>query len=359
MTSILECLPNELLDQIIFSLTTEAPSSARLHCPPTRCITQSQTRDLKHLAQTSRQFLGLVRPQLFAHACLDLEDEAEFQTFMVRSGLGRYVTSLVATTVNASFDPVHHGWWRRVLGHLDPARLTLVAPPTFIGNVLNIQIMDGHSWAFDIELQVLQLERVCSIRDTSQLPDLKHCDSLLRARPWTSMSFNESSSLKAYNHYEYFLSRVPSVLGEWGIQLAPQRLPPLALSSMLRGLTSFSYTAVFPFYNHVKLVLDALLLMPHLRTLSMQLAPDEDNHITEAEQCGSMDPNDPWMELATSYTLIGFEVSRHPGLVEFRSRDFHLEAVTPDLAQILEGTLGESGWFSSERGIWKRVVPRM
>jgi hypothetical protein len=30
------------------------------------------------------------------------------------------------------------------------------------------------------------------------------------------MAFNESSSLKAYNHYEYFLSCVPSVLADWG-----------------------------------------------------------------------------------------------------------------------------------------------
>lgn len=172
------------------------------------------------------------------------------------------------------------------------------------------------------------------------------------------MSFNESSSLKAYNHYEYFLSRVPSVLGEWGTQLAPQGVPPLELSNTLRGLTSFSYTAVFPFYNHVKLVLDALVLMPQLHTLNMQLAPDEDNHITEAEQRGSMDPNDPWMELATSYALIGFEVNRHPSLVEFRSRDFHLEATMPELAHVLEDSLGNSGWVSAEPGVWKRVVPR-
>lgn len=354
MASALERLPNELLDQIIFSLTTDAPSSARLHRPPTECITQSQTKNLKHLAQTSRHFLHLVRPRLFTHACLDLKDETEFQSFMARSGLARYVTSLVVATANASADPADQAWWRRVLGYLDPARVTVLAPPTFVGHALGSQIMDGHSWAFDIQLQMLRVERDCSLPNTSQLPDLKHCDSLLLARPWTSMSFNESSSLKAYNHYEYFLSRVPSVLGEWGIQLAPQGLPPLELSNMLRGLTSFSYTAVFPFYNHVKLVLDALVLMPRLHTLSMQLAPDKDNHVTEAEQRGSMDPNDPWMELATSYALIGFEVDRHPSLEEFRSRDFHLEAIRPELTQILEDSLGNSGWVSAEQGVWTR-----
>lgn len=359
MTSALERLPNELLDQIIFSLTTDAPSLARLHDEPSRHIAVSRTRDLKHLAQTSSQLLNLVRPRLFSHAYLDLQDEAGFHSFMVRSKLSHYVTSIVAISMDASADPKEQGWWRRVLGYLDPARVTVVAPPTFIGNMLNCQIMDGHSWAFDIPLQVLQVEQPSSPPNLSDLPDLENCRSLLLARPWTSMAFNESSSLKAYNHYEYFLSRVPSVLGEWGTQLAPQRLPPLELSNMLRGLTSFSYTAVFPFYNHVKLVLDALVLMPHLHTLSIQLAPGENNHITETEQRGSMDPNDPWMELATSYALIGLDINRHPSLMEFRSRDFHLEAMRSELAQILEDSLGESGWISAEQGIWRRIASRI
>lgn len=356
MSSALERLPNELLDLIVSYLAIEPPSQAQAHRPPTRYCTRSQTRNLKHLAQSSSQILHLVRPRLFTHACLELEDELDFISFIIQSGLGRYVTSLVATTVNASADPVDQGWWRRVLRYLDPACVTVLAPPTFIGNMLNTPIMDGHSWAFDIKLQMLQLERHKPLPDLSESPNLENCKSLLDMHQWTSMSFNENSSLRAYNHYEYFLSRVPSVIGEWGVQIAPQGSPSLELPVALHGLTYFSYTAVFPFYNHVKLVLDALANMPELRVLSMQLAPDANNHTTESEQRGSMDPNDPWMELATSYSLVGFEVNAKPSLVEFRSGDFHLEAIRSELTQILEDSLGETGWTHDDPSVWKRTL---
>ncbi|KAJ6115506.1 hypothetical protein N7523_005923 [Penicillium sp. IBT 18751x] len=358
MSSALERLPNELLDHIISYLATRPPSLTQFHQPPTRYGTQPQTRSLKHLALVSSRFLNLVRPQLFTCACLELEDELDFIAFIIRTSLNRYVTSLMAITVNASADPADQGWWRRILRFLDPACVTVLAPPTFIGNMLNTPIMDGHSWAFDIQLQMLQLERHNPIPDLSQSLNLENCKSLLDTHPWTSLSFNESSSLRAYNHYEYFLSRVPSVIGQWGVRLAPRESPSLELPTALHGLTHFSYTAVFPFYNHVKLVLDALASMPNLRVLSMQLAPDANNHITEVEQRGSMDPNDPWMELATSYSLIGFEVNAKSSLVEFRSGDFHLEAIRSELSQILEDSLGATGWIHDGPASWKRIVPR-
>ncbi|KAJ5643843.1 uncharacterized protein N7484_006350 [Penicillium longicatenatum] len=352
MSCTLELLPNELLDQIIFYLNTEPPSLGRLHQAPDRQITQSERKPLKHLAQCSSHLLALVRPRLFAHARLDLKDESAFRAFMFASDLGRYVSSLVAVTENTSLAPADEHWWRRVLRYVDPTRITVLAPPTFIGNILNTRIMDGHSWAFDIHLQILQLERDGS----SVIPfsDLDKCDSLLLARPWTSMTFNESSSLKAYNHYEYFLSRVPSVIGEWGSQLNPQEFPPAHLSAMLGQLTSFSYTAIFPFYNHVKLVLDSLAVIPNLQALSVQLAPEEHNHVLEMEQRGSLDPNDPWTELSTSYSLIGFEVRNKESLVEFRSRDFAFEAIREELAVVLDADLGDTNWAPEGNGVWRR-----
>ncbi|KAJ5577577.1 uncharacterized protein N7459_006541 [Penicillium hispanicum] len=353
MSCALERLPNELLDQIISDLTTEPPSLARLHNVPERQLTRGATRDLKQLALVSQHLADLVRPRLFAHACLDLRDELAFCSFMAESGLGRYVTSLVATTATALADPVDHGWWRRVFRYVDPTRVTVVAPPTFLGHSVNTPIMDGHSWAFDIQLQVLHFERDSSSAMGLPLPDFEHCNSLLLARPWTSMSFNESSSLKAYNHYEYFLSRVPSILGEWGSQLKPQESPPPHLSELVRGLVSFSYTAVFPFYNHVKLVLDTLNLMPELRILSMQLAPDANNHATEIEQRGSMDPNDPWMELATSYDLIAFEICKNQTLQEFHSRDFLIDTVKEELSSFIDH-LGPTRWIHDGSWRWLR-----
>ncbi|KAJ6033633.1 uncharacterized protein N7446_008075 [Penicillium canescens] len=354
-----ELLPNELWDEIIGYLFTEPPSSKRLHHAPSLQLTESPTKDLKHLAQCSSGFLQLVRPQLFTHVRLNLHDEPDFHSFMTKSGLARHITSIIIAVGEDS--PDHRAdpfWWRRVLCYLDPAHIMVLAPPTFIGETIGSPIMDGHSWAFDIPLQILYMERECRFDGSSKLPDLASCTSLLRARPWTSVTFNESSSLKAYNHYEYFLSCVPSILREWGMMRGEGRNMPLQrprdLPLLLHGLSTFSYTAVFPFYNHVQIVLDAVLRMGSLRRLDVQLAPDRNNHVTEIEQRGSMDANDPWMELATSYSLIGFTVSQMDSLKEFRSGDLHVEAVRDDLLANLNDVIGDAAWVHDGRGIWKR-----
>ncbi|KAJ5130530.1 uncharacterized protein N7515_006569 [Penicillium bovifimosum] len=343
----LELLPNELLDQIISHLTTEPPSLGQLHHPPNLQLTQSPTNDLKHLSQCSQRLLELVRPRLFSHVCLDLYDEADFHSFMTNSNLAPYVNSLVAIASDNSDRRVDPFWWRRVLRYLDPRHVIVVAPPVFIGKTLATTINDDHTWAFDMPLQILALGRECMSRDSPRLPDLETCTCLLASRPWTSMTFNESSSLKAYNHYEYFLTRVPSFLTAWGMNVrlgthVAER--PNDLSILLHGLTSFSYTAVFPFYNHSQLVLDAVSRMDQLRRLDVQLAPCRGNHITELEQRGSMDPNDPWMELATSYSLIAYTVSNMPSLKEFRCGDLHVEAMRQDIIAALDDVIGDGGW---------------
>ncbi|CRL17716.1 unnamed protein product [Penicillium camemberti] len=355
----LELLPNELLDQIIAYLTTEPPSFGKLHNTPSLELTQSPTKDLKHLELCSRCLFQLVRPQLFTHVRLSLHDEPDFHSFMVKSGLGQYVTSLVAIADETPDCQVNPLWWRRVLRYLDPRRILVIGPPVFIGNTLDSPINDGHHWAFDMPLQILLLERECKPRDPSQLPDLENCTSLLASRPWTSMTFNESSSLKAYNHYEYFLSCVPSVLVEWGTRGIPgtsrELERPISLPALLRDLTYFSYTAVFPFYNHSQIVMDAVVRMHRLQRLDVQLAPPQDNHITELEQRGSMDPNDPWMELTTSYSLIGYTVNLLPCLQEFRCGDLHVEAMRQDLLAVLDDAIGDKGWVHDGRGVWRRA----
>jgi len=366
MSSALEQLPNELLDWIISYLATEPPSLTRFHQPPHPQFTRSRARNLKHLALSSSHLLHLVRPRLFTHVCLELENESDFLAFIRRSRLGRYVTSLVAITVNASAD---QGWWHRVLRDLDPACVTVLASPTFIGNMLNTWVEDRHSLEFDMKLQILQLRRQSPLPNLSQPLDLDNCKSLLETHRWTSMSFNESSSLNAYTHDQYFLLRVPSFMGKWGVELSPQKTfeygvqlsplksPYIKLPLILHGLTYFSYTAVFPFYNHVQLVLDALALMPDLRVLSLQLAPDADR-ITEDDHCKAMERTDPWTELSTAYNLIGFEVNAKYCLVEFRTGDYHLEAIDFPLSRILQQCLGDWGWAQESCNVWKRIPSR-
>ncbi|PWY64625.1 F-box domain protein [Aspergillus eucalypticola CBS 122712] len=355
----LESLPNELLDQIISELSASPPSQSRVHKPPCMRITTSRTRDLKNLARTSSRLLELVRPHLFAHACFDIKDVADFVSFITSLDLGRYVISIVAKGMDSPDHREDPYWWRPVLDSLDPLRIIVIAPPPFLAAMLDTRIMDGHSWAFEIPFQVLQLEQNSRVFKPPLLSEPKHPASLFETRVWSSFAFNESSSLRAYNHYEYFMFQVPSLFNKWGTVASTQMFSErLNLSRSLKSFTSFNYTAVFPFYNHVKLVLDAVELMANLRSLSIQLAPSPNDKITEMEQRGSMDPSDPWMEIATGYSLIAHTVRKMgalASLVEFRTPDYEFDALRSELSTILGDVLDSSGWVHDGRGTWTKV----
>ncbi|CAG8008530.1 unnamed protein product [Penicillium salamii] len=358
-TSPLELLPNELLDQIISYLFTDPPSLGKLHHAPSLELTHSPTKDLKHLASCSSRLLKLVQPLLFSHVYLDLHEEAEFHAFTTKSGLGRHITSLVVLGEDKPGCPNDPFWWRRVLQYIDPDEVVVIAPPPFLGSTMGTPIMNAHSWAFEIELQILALKQESKRMVSSQLPGLESCPSLLASREWKSMSFNESSSLKSYHHYEYFLSTVPSILGEWGansIRVA-RHLPQYRadLLDLLHGLTHFSYTAVFPFFNHSQLVLDAVMEMHNLQRLDVRLAPCPGNHVTEVEQRGPMDLSDPWMELSTSYSLVGYTVNKMENLKEFRCNDLHVEGMRDELLATLGDVIDGEAWTHNGNGIWRRL----
>ncbi|RAK84633.1 F-box domain protein [Aspergillus costaricaensis CBS 115574] len=355
----LESLPNELLDQIISELSASPPSQSRVHKPPCMRITTSRTRDLKNLARTSSRLRELVRPHLFAHACFDIKDVADFVSFITSLDLDRYVISIVAKGMDSPDHREDPYWWRPVLDSLDPLRITVIAPPPFLAAMLDTRIMDGHSWAFEVPFQVLQLEQNSRVCKPPLPSETKQSVSLLETRVWSSFAFNESSSLRAYNHYEYFMFQVPSLFNKWGTVASTQLFSErLDLSRSLKSFTSFNYTAVFPFYNHVKLVLDAIELMTNLRSLSIQLAPSPNDKITEMEQRGSMDPSDPWMEIATGYSLIAHTVRKMgalDSLVEFRTPDYEFDALRSELSTILGDVLDSSGWVHDGRGTWTKV----
>ncbi|KAI9928978.1 hypothetical protein ASPWEDRAFT_37097 [Aspergillus wentii DTO 134E9] len=358
--STLELLPNELLDHIISYLSSNHPSSGQLHQPPSFRIVKSHTRYLKNLSRVSSRLLELVRPQLFSHACFNVEDENKFLSFITQLDLARYVTSLVVKGSDYSPDSREEPfWWRRVLCHLDPLHITVIAPPLFIGAALGTEFMSGHSWAFEIPLQTLYLEQERR-HNHMQSPQLESQSSILSTRTWKSMLFNEASSLRAYNHYEYFLFQVPSVFNKWGslasIQTHPENLPQ---SLSLTSLTTFCYTAVFPFYNHVKLVLDTLSLMTSLQSFSVQLAPCQNDRVIEAEQRGSMDPSDPWMELATAYSLIAHSVrdlGQKGSLRKFQAYDYLFDPLRPELSSILGDVLNANEWAHDGSGTWTRKL---
>jgi hypothetical protein len=363
----IESLPNELLYQILSYLTQDPPSTHKVNEPPSPEITRASTRrerqDLKHLSRTCSRLLEVVRPLLFAHACVDLIDITFFLSFVKRCGLSRHVDSIVVVGCTAYLHPMELDWWRSALSELDPLRITIVAAPTALGEITGTRIMDDHSWAFNIPYQILQLEQSPNSSGRFTFPDLRNCPNFLHARQWHSLVFNESSSLKAYNHYEYFLFHIPSLLDTWG---SPSTIPPPIRSShplaSLHDLTSFRYTAVFPFYNHIRVVLDVVeKMMTNLQSLTVQLGPSPGNRIIETEQRGSMDPNDPWMELSTGYSLIAHAVrdlgarGTTNALKTFRACDYDIQALRSNLTLVVDNVLAENGWVHDGQGTWTRI----
>ncbi|KAL2867058.1 F-box domain protein [Aspergillus lucknowensis] len=360
-TSPIESLPNELLDEVILLLATPPPSCERLHHPPSVQITRSGNRDLKNLSLTCSRLLDLVRPRLFSHSCFELRDVDRYIEF-ISLGLCGCVTSIVVKKGAVSDDtPVSEPlWWRRLFRRVRPLRFTVLAPPSFIKELLGMQMPEEHGWAFEIPLQLLQLE--CDRRDPNPAlaSQVDKQLGLLDCAPWSSLLFNESSSIKAYNHYEYFLYQVPSLFHRWGSLTSNQTLSERPrLFSSLENLTSFTYVAVFPFYNHVQLVLDAVELMKNLRSLSIQLGPSRNDRVTELEQRGSMDPSDPWMELATGYSLIAHAVrnlGKTSRLSVFTACDYRMDAVRAEIDVILGDILCDGSWRHNGHGTWARTT---
>lgn len=346
----LERLPNELLDQILSYLSIEPPSLARLHRSPSLSIARSETKDLKNASSVSPRLRELALPLLFSHAYLNLQSESEFLSFISRSGLGKYVKSIVVTqggSLNSERDSL---WWRRVLCYLDPLRLTVVASTSFMGSMLGVAAADAESWAFDIPFQILNLEQDSQRRNPEVSSEPEEQPSLLSSRVWTSLLFNEGSSLQAYNHYEYFHFQVPSLFNRWGLKSVGQPNVPWA-----DRLTSFHYIAVFPFYNHVSRVMGAVGMMTNLQSLCVQLAPAQSDNF-DFEQKGSMDPSDPWMELETGYSIISYTIANRGSrcsLGEFVSRDYG--SLRSELSDVVGGPLDSAGWLHDGQGTWNKA----
>ncbi|RAL15356.1 F-box domain protein [Aspergillus homomorphus CBS 101889] len=355
--SCLEKLPNEILDEIVSYLPVTTPSESKLHHQPGICLTASDTQNLKNVAQVSSRLLELVRPRLYGHSRFHLDDLYDFLDFVSTHELERYIVSLVVLVENGSPRDLDTNRLLRLLSNLNPLRITVLAPPSRIGTMLSTKAPDEHSWAFQISHQLLQWERG-TLPESSVLTTKPSC-SPLDQRTYSSLSFNEGSSLRAYAHYEYFLFEVPSVLGKWGTTASMgAEEEKLSISNALQHLTSFSYTAIFPFYNHVKLVLDALELMTNLQSFTIQLAPCADDTAIDLTNRGPIDPNDPWMELATGYDIIAhsiIELGRSASLVHFRTLDYQNDALRVELHQALGAQFKGTEWLPNGRGAWNRT----
>ena len=122
-------------------------------------------------------------------------------------------------------------------------------------------------------------------------------------------------------------------------------------------LTSFHYTAIFPFYNHVDDILKLVRNKMQLECFSVKLAPDPESKIIEVEQSqGRIDLADAWMELETAYEIIAHNVlslGYTSSLVRFQSLDFGIEGIRSSLEKKLNDHLSTS-WTYLDNGTWSK-----
>jgi hypothetical protein len=365
----LEDLPNELLSHIIDSLDTECPSEVNWNQRPDTTLTQSKTLDLKTISRTSKHLRHLVLSRLFAHTRLDPSQSTPFLNFVHRNNLTNQITSLVAH-LSGSCTHLHPAWWFRILITIPLTTFTILCPPYVFAELTHTSLVDTDSWVFNMPYHALRFRQDHPTLSSTSISSAT-ASHLFTTRPWTHLSINESSSLKAYSQYEYFLRKTPSLLAS--LHHADPHLP---FSTLLTTLHHFTYTAIFPFYNHVETILHSVRAMPKLTHLTFKLCPEPESTVIDDElkdALGHIDVNDAWMEFDTAYTLIahtviyltpeaGGEAGQNSAetqllgqgrLEEFRVDDVKMEGIRENLEEVISQRLQE-WWVYAGGGVWRR-----
>ena len=191
---------------------------------------------------------------------------------------------------------------------MKPKYLTIIFPSQlfpFLSTSGQHELISPHdSWAFDMPLHVLHLacEQPYSRSEADSLWD----------EPWSSVTLNEGSSLKAYSTYDFHTKQHPSIF-----------LDPRFCNNVIQNMWSvtvreFQYVAVFPLAIHLKRILTQLKVLANLRTLSTRLAPHENSSILlDPAKVRKAQFRDLWSTLEENYAAI-------VGYVLFMRKNHHL-----------------------------------
>ena len=188
--------------------------------------------------------------------------------------------------------------------------------------------------------------------------------SIINLREWTHFALNEGSFLRAYCTYEFFERGPPSLIRSINSHVfVKDRRGFYHARPALHNLRSFTYTAIFPFANHM----DSLGLLPQLETLDLQFAPDPESMdiLDDTARTGRVELQDCWQEVISGYHDIAtaistFRMSKEafPRLKEFRCQDLkNVPALQEDLDQIFT-PLCLPVWAEYEPGMFKRIADK-
>ncbi|KAL3300761.1 F-box domain-containing protein [Colletotrichum asianum] len=409
MAVTIDDLPNEILAQIFTYLDRPAPSDSKLHDQPSSLMLQNPffDRDLKNVSVVTKLWRAAVLPLLFRHviwtidrfelplieetrdpaATIDflrflrdnnLTNYVTTVTMFVEDALGGVATSHLASSVElmetghankASYSEDYNWLWRTLFEHVDPVRLSIIASPRVLAQLLSRMLFLGDAWNFDMPQHILSLSRkskkvvtskykskatASSSRDAPS-PENPHqkrvpCD-LFTIRPWQSLLLNEGSSTRVYKTYEYYLKRPPSMLGALlGAEEFPNDEPLIAPS-----IRDFSYVGIFPLSSHFNTLVQHV---PRLDRLFVQLVPRNDI-LQDADEMRNIDIADLWMERNTSYSMLFRELfdpdpdSPWLELKTFESGDAADREAWEMAVQFVQFS-GVQGWKVESEGVFVR-----
>ncbi|KAK1540554.1 F-box domain-containing protein [Colletotrichum paranaense] len=400
-------LPNEILSQIFSHLDRPAPSDSKLHDQPSSSMLQNLffDRDLKTTSLVCKRWRGAVLPLLFRHVVwtfdrfeLPLMEETgnpasaiEFLSFLRANNLTNYVETLSmfvedamggvsdgtssATLMEtgfankASYSEDYNWLWTTIFEHIDPTRLTMIASPRVLAQMLSRMLFLGDAWNFSMPRHVLslsrkdkrtketQLEAPVTASSTSQASssELTHqkrvpC-GLFTTRPWQALLLNEGSSTRVYKTYEFYLKRPPSILGAL---LGAEEFPndESMIPSSIRDL---SYVGIFPLSSHFNTLVQNV---PRLHRLFVQLVPRNDI-LSDHEEMRNVDLADLWMERNTAYSMLFRELfnpspdSPWLELSVFESGDAADKEAWDMAVQFVQFS-GVQGWRVAGEGVFAR-----
>lgn len=367
-------LPDELLLQILSYLDTEAPSITNFSQEPSLNLTVSKEHSLKSFSLVSRNFRRVALPVLFQYARVELGDHdievkafendfrfrsqpsARFLKLVTQQELCRHVRSIVlytACTVQRGnpeviISPTAWSIWEGLFAHINPSRVVIAAPPSYLGWLTKYSPNERDVWAFDMPIHMLEL-RTSAEDACRRVPADPDFWDILQVKEWAHLGFNEGSSLKAYSTYEYYWKNTPSCL--------VYMLRDLEARARLR---SVAYYAIFPLSTHVEDIARGVRGLHLIESLHFQLVPTPQSHLLDdSERIGKADLTDCWQEVGESYSAVVnaiFDMSEYPTLL---SRVLISDSFSAEQSEEMDDRfdlVGESGWTKIVEGLWTREL---
>ena len=208
---------------------------------------------------------------------------------------------------------------------------------------------------------ILPLPKGIAFKELNAIPSWPLAEScLLNLQPWTHISLNEGSFLKAYGTYEFFERGPPSLVHSIARAFFLTYSDKVDTGwKSINSCRSFTYTGIFPFSNHARFH----HIIPYLEELDVQFAPDPQSGILDdKKRTGKAELQDCWQELVSAYHDIAMTIgtarmssNRFPKLKKFVCRDMRIAALQEDLDEIFT-PLCLPVWAEYEAGVFTRIA---